>query len=108
MSSVSEYYVGSVQAISETGEIVIASPSGSQIGSYAFGARYVILVSGTHKICHSLRHAISRIRGYSTDKHDEWLAKKGIEPAPIGKLLILEKESQAGRINVLLVKEDLG
>ena len=108
LSSISEYYIGSVQAISETGEVVVASSSGSQIGAYAFGAKHVILVSGTQKICPSLSDAISRVRGYSTDKHDEWLAEKGIGPAPIGKLLILEKETQLGRLTVLLVREDLG
>ena len=108
LSSISEYYVGSVQAISESGEVVIASSSGSQIGAYAFGAKQVILVSGTQKICPSLSDAITRVRGYSTNKHDEWLAEKGIGPAPIGKLLILEKEAQLGRVTVLLIKEDLG
>ena len=108
LSSISEYYIGSVQAISETGEVVVASSSDSQIGAYAFGAKHVILVSGTQKICPSLSDAISRVRGYSTDKHDEWLAAKGLGPAPIGKLLILEKETQIGRLTVLLVKEDLG
>ena len=108
LSSISEYYIGSVQAISETGEVVVASSSGSQIGAYAFGAKHVILVSGTQKICPSLSDAISRVRGYSTDKHDEWLAEKGIGPAPVGKLLILEKETQLGRLTVLLVREDLG
>ena len=67
LSSISEYYIGSVQAISETGEVVVASSSGSQIGAYAFGAKHVILVSGTQKICPSLSDAISRVRGYSTD-----------------------------------------
>ncbi|MCS5666369.1 MAG: lactate utilization protein [Dehalococcoidia bacterium] len=108
LSSISEYYIGSVQAISETGEVVVASSSGSQIGAYAFGAKHVILVSGTQKICPSLSDAMSRVRGYSTDKHDEWLAEKGIGPAPIGKLLILEKETQLGRLTVLLVRENLG
>ena len=88
--------------------MVIASSSGSQIGAYAFGAKQVILVSGTQKICPSLSDAITRVRGYSTNKHDEWLAEKGIGPAPIGKLLILEKEAQLGRVTVLLIKEDLG
>ena len=108
LSSTSEYYIGSVQAISETGEAVVVSSSGSQIGAYAFGAKHVILVAGTQKVCPSLSDAISRVRGYSTDKHDEWLAEKGIGPTPIGKLLILEQESQIGRITVLLVKDDLG
>ena len=50
-TTTADYFVGSVQAIAETGEIVIASSSGSQIGAYSYGARRVILVAGTQKIC---------------------------------------------------------
>ena len=42
-STLSEYFLGSVQAIAETGEIVIASASGSQLPSYAFSSRNVIV-----------------------------------------------------------------
>ena len=38
LASVAEYYVGSVQAITETGEILVASASGSQISAYAYAA----------------------------------------------------------------------
>ena len=37
-TTTADYFVGSVQAIAETGEIVIASSSGSQIGAYSYGA----------------------------------------------------------------------
>ena len=108
MSSVAEYIVGSVQAIAETGEILVASASGSQIGAYAFGAKNVILVAGTQKLCHNLSDAMARVRGYTLEKHDEWLAEKGIGPAPIGKLMVMEKEVVPGRVRVILVKENLG
>ncbi len=108
MASVAEYYVGSVQAITETGEILVASSSGSQIGAYAYGAKHLVLVAGTQKLCPTLSDAIDRVRGYTLEKHDQWLAEKGIGPAPIGKLLIMEKESMAGRVQVILIKEELG
>ena len=34
----SEYYLGSVQAVTEEGEVVVASASGSQLAAYAFGS----------------------------------------------------------------------
>ena len=34
-TTTADYFVGSVQAIAETGEIIIASSSGSQIGAYS-------------------------------------------------------------------------
>ena len=49
-----EYFLGSVQAVAETGEIVVASASGSQIPAYAFNSRNVVWVVGAHKIVRSL------------------------------------------------------
>lgn len=108
LASVADYYVGSVQAISESGEILVASSSGSQIAAYAYTAKHLVLVAGTQKLCPNLSDAMDRVRGYTLEKHDQWLAQRGVGPAPIGKLLIMEKESTAGRVQVLLIKEELG
>ena len=107
-TSVAEYFVGSVQAIAETGEIVIASSSGSQIAAYAYGARRVVLVAGTQKICPTLADAIARVRGYTLERHDQWLEQRGVAPTPIGKLMIMEREPVPGRVSMLLVRESLG
>ena len=55
-----EYVVGSVQAVAETGEVVVASASGSQLGSYVFGAKHVVWVVGTQKIVPTLEKAMAR------------------------------------------------
>ena len=108
MATVSEYIIGSVQAIAETGEIVVASGSGSQLGAFVFGAKYVILVAGTQKICATLTDAIDRVRGYTVDKHDEWLVAQGRNARPMGKLTIFENEVADDRVRVILIKENLG
>ena len=41
--------IGSVHAITEQGEVFIASASGSQLAAYAFGAGTVIWVVGSQK-----------------------------------------------------------
>jgi hypothetical protein len=46
----SNVLVGSVHAITEQGEIMIASATGSQLGPAAFGAGMVIWVVGTQKL----------------------------------------------------------
>ena len=107
-TTTAEYFVGSVQAIAETGEIVIASGSGSQVGAYSYGARRVILVAGTQKICPTLAEAEARTRGYTLEVHDRWLEGRGSPAAPIGKLLIMEHEPMVGRITMILVPERLG
>ena len=107
-TTTADYFVGSVQAIAETGEIVVASGSGSQIGAFAYGARRVIMVAGTQKICPTLAEAEARTRGYTLEMHDRWLEGRGGSAAPIGKFLVMEYEPVAGRITMILIPESLG
>ena len=107
-TTVADYFVGSVQAIAESGEIVLASSSGSQIGAYAYGARRVILVAGTQKICSTLAEAEARTRGWTLERHDQWLEERGVAPTPIGKYMIMEHEPVVGRITLVLIPESLG
>ena len=106
--TLADYFIGSVQAIAETGEVVVASASGSQIAAYVFTAAHVIWVAGTQKICPTLEHAVARVRGYTLDRHDDWLEEQGRDPFPIGKLMVCERERVTGRITVILIKESLG
>ena len=108
LASVAEYVVGSVQAIAETGEVVIASSSGSQMGAYSYGAKHLILVAGTQKICPTLEAALERVRGYSLTRHEEWQVGQGRSPRPMGKLMILENEANPDRIKMILIRENLG
>ena len=107
-TTTADYFVGSVQAIAETGEIVVASGSGSQIGAYSYGAKRLILVAGTQKICPSLADAEARTRGYTLERHDRWLEDMGRTAAPIGKYMVMEHEPMAGRITLVLIPETLG
>ena len=107
-TTTADYFVGSVQAVAETGQIVIASGSGSQIGAYSYGARRLILVVGTQKICPTLAEAEARTRGFTLERHDRWLENRGVAPTPIGKYMIMEHEPVVGRISMLLIPESLG
>ena len=107
-TTTADFFVGSVQAIAETGEIIIASSSGSQIGAYSYGARRVVLVAGTQKICPTLAEAEARTRGYTLERHDRWLEDRGVAPTPIGKYLVMEHEPVVGRISLVLIPESLG
>ena len=50
LSAAPDVMLGSVHAVTETGSLLAASMSGSQLGPYASGAGRVILVVGTQKI----------------------------------------------------------
>ncbi len=107
-ASIVDYFIGSVQAIAETGEVFVASSTGSQLAPYAYAAKRVIWVVGVQKIVPTFDAAMQRVRGHTLARHDQWLAKMGRAPTPIGKLGIIEHESQAGRITLILIKELLG
>lgn len=102
------YVIGSVQAVTENGQVVIASASGSQIPPYVFGATSVIWVVGTQKIVRNLDDALKRIYDYTLQLESERVRKAYNMPgSSVNKILLFEKE-RPGRIKLILVKERLG
>ena len=108
LGSTPEYVVGSVQAVAETGHVVIASASGSQLSSYVFGAKNVVWVVGTQKVVPTLEDALARTYGYALDRHKEWSPAQGHGPSSMGKVTIFESERRPDRTTVIFVNEALG
>ena len=102
-STLAPYFLGSIHAIAETGEIIIASGSGSQIPSYAFSSRNVIWVAGTQKIASSFDAAMKRVREYSLPQEDARMKSLGYPGSTITKLLIVEAEPPMLQRNVNLI-----
>src|SRR6266513_3147642 len=65
-----DYALGSVQPVTRDGTLVIASASGSQLASYAWGAASVIFVAGAHKLVPTLDAAHQRIYTHSLPLED--------------------------------------
>ena len=100
--------LGSVHAVTETGSLLAASMSGSQLGPYVSGAGRVILVVGTQKIVPDLEQGLRRINEYAWRLEDARAqAAYGIHSA-VNKVVIINREITPGRITVLLVDEVLG
>lgn len=99
--------VGSVHAVTEQGEVLLASATGSQLAAPAFGADKVIWVVGTQKIVPNLEQGFRRIREYSYPLEDRRTRLAYAQQSSINKLLIVNGE-QPGRITILLVKANLG
>jgi len=100
--------LGSVQAVTETGSLIVASMSGSQLGPYVGGAGSVILVVGTQKIVRDLEEGFRRIEEYALPLEDARAqAAYGINSA-VNKLLVINCETKPGRITVVFVDEVLG
>lgn len=109
-SSLSDYYLASVHALTENGEMVIASNSGSQLPSIVFNSPNIIFVVGTQKITSNLDVALNRLKEYVLPLEDARMKSVGMGGSFISKLLILNREQgfSARKVHVILVQEKLG
>ncbi len=107
-ASACQFAIGSVHAVSENGEIVIVSQSGSQLAPYAFSARNVIWVVGAQKIVKDLASAHRRISEYVVPLENERATKVYGRGTSLNKTLIIDREIIPGRIKMIIVKERLG
>mgnify|MGYP006273579017 CR=1 FL=1 len=107
-SQTADYFLGSVNAISQTGALVAADRSGSRIGAYPFAASNVVIVSGVNKIVPTLDDALDRVESVAYPLENERAKDAyGVESA-IAKQLIFRQELDEGRTTVVLVRESLG
>lgn len=107
----SDFYLGSAHAIAETGEIVVASNSGSQLPHLVFTSPNLILVVSTKKIMPDLNTALSRLREHVYPLEDARMKSVGVAAGSfISKLLIIYKEQvfMGRKSRVIFVNEDLG
>ena len=104
-----DWALGSVHAVTKEGQVLVASNSGSQLPAYAYGAMHVVWVVGTHKIVDTVDDGIKRIYDYILPLESERARKAyGAEGSNVSKLLIINKEVAAGRLNLIFVNEVLG
>jgi hypothetical protein len=100
--------INSVQAVTEAGQLVVVSASGSQIGAISTGGEKLILVVGSQKIVPNLDVAFQRIQEHVFPYEDARLLEiLGIHTAWT-RTLILEREFTAGRTTVILVRDPVG
>lgn len=106
----SEFYLGSVHGLAESGEMLIASNSGSQLPHIVYSSPNVVFVVGTQKITPTLADAEVRLREYVIPLEDERMKSVGMGGTKLNKLFhYFGEPSYTGRkIHVILVKEVLG
>jgi hypothetical protein len=108
LSAAPDFMLGSVQAITDDGAMVVVSYSASQIGPYASGAGRVILVVGSQKIVADVDEGMRRAREHVMPYEDASLRKRIGVPTKLAKLLVIYEEPVAGRMTVVLVREPVG
>jgi acyl-CoA hydrolase len=102
-----DYALGSVHAVTRDGTLVIASASGSQLASYAWGAANVIFVVGAQKLVPSLEAARERIVEHSLKLEDARAYAAYGQNSFVGKVLEIHQELP-GRIHVVLIRQPVG
>ena len=101
------FTLGSLHAITRDGTLVIASALGSQLASYAWGARNVIFVVGAQKLVPDLDAAHERIFEHSLKLENAPTLEAYGQNSRVGKILEIHQEDP-GRIHVVLLRAVVG
>ncbi|HEX3813064.1 MAG TPA: LUD domain-containing protein [Mycobacteriales bacterium] len=100
--------IGSVAAVTETGSLVVASASGSQLPGYAGAAGSAIWVVGAQKVVPDLDAALRRVEEHCLPLESERAQAAYGVPSAANRVLILNAEPHPGRGTVLLLREAIG
>jgi L-lactate utilization protein LutC len=106
----SDYYLGSVHALAETGEFIIASNSGSQLPHIVFTSPNLIFVVGTQKIVPTLADAMRRLEEHVIPLEDKHMMVAYGAHTMDSKIVIFKHENpmMGRKVRMILVNEKLG
>ncbi len=115
-----DWYLGSVNAISEDGVIVNIDGNGNRVAAMTWGPTHVLLVVGMNKVCQDVDAAIKRARSeaapvnmarfdFNTPCQHDGCCHDCKSPDSICNYVMIQRMSHpAGRHIVILVDEILG
>ncbi|MEU2742171.1 nuclear transport factor 2 family protein [Streptomyces sp. NPDC007095] len=103
-----EFVVNSVAAVTETGSLVLASGSGSQLPANVGGAAHAVWIVGAQKVVPDLSTALRRVEEHALPLENARAQAVYGMPSAVNHLLILNAEARPGRGTVLLLREAIG
>ncbi|MGW6140548.1 LUD domain-containing protein [Streptomyces sp. NPDC055140] len=106
--AVPDVVVGSVAALTETGSLVVASASGSQLPAYAGGAGRAIWIVGAQKVVPDLDTALRRLEEHALPLETARALEVYGQPSSVNQLLVLNAQPLTGQGIVLLLREAIG
>ena len=107
IGSVSDYALSSVHAVTEDGEVLVASATGSQYPNMVFGADHVIWVVGTQKIVPTMEKAMQRLEQHVFPRDDVRSLKAYGVNSSINQIHIFKKDP-THRLTIVFVKQSAG
>jgi hypothetical protein len=108
LASAPDVMLGSVHAVTEQGQVLVASGGGSQIGPYATGAGLVIWVVGAQKLVPTLADGLRRIEEHALPLESERMRSMTGRNSAVNQILIVQGSLQPNRFKMVIVKENLG
>lgn len=103
-----DYFIASVNAITEEGQLIAVDASGSRVSAYPYAAKHLILVAGIQKITLNIETGMRRIKEYVFPLENARAKRAYGQGSSFGKWVIIENEQKKGRITLILVREELG
>lgn len=114
-----DFYLSSVNAISEDGVMVNIDGNGNRVAAITFGPKRVILVVGMNKVAQDIDAAVARARSTAspinaarfdikTPCQVDGICHNCNSPESICNFFQFIRNSRPGRISVVLVGEELG
>lgn len=105
-----DYYLGSVHALTQEGELIIASNTGSQLPNIVFNSPNLIFVVGIQKIVPTLADGMKRLEEYVVPLENKNMQEKYGINTMVSKIVIFKKENlKMGRkVRIILINEPLG
>lgn len=110
-ATLSEYYVGSVAALTETGEFLNASNTGSQLPHIAYNSHNLVFVVSTKKIVPNMAEAMRRLEDHVFPQEDQNMRTLYKIGTQISKILITRQENlqfSGRKIHFVLVSANVG
>jgi len=107
-ATLAQFFLGSVNALTEDGLAFVCDASGSRLGGYIFGAQQVIWVVGINKIVPTFEDAMRRLTDVALPGEDVRVKALGEKGSSINKVGIFYGEGFPGRIRMILIGENLG
>jgi L-lactate utilization protein LutC len=108
----SDYYLGSVHGLAETGEFIVGSNTASQLPNIAYSSQNVILVVSTKKITPTFADATRRLEEHVGPQEEVRMRKTtdGKFGTKLSKEFIFRYESPFNqrKVRIILVGENLG
>ncbi|MEF9952339.1 MAG: lactate utilization protein [Clostridium sp.] len=116
----SDYYLTSTNALTETGELVNLDGLGNRVAAMIYGPDNVIVVAGENKITRDVDSAYSRVRNYSAPINCKRLDRTtpcvraatclncSNEGRICNQMVITYRQNTPLRVKVILVKKELG